>query len=59
MYVQFTSFFQGGGGAVISLPFDVTDLNREPRIWSHLLKKSLMQNFIFCAVHEITSNTEN
>ena len=21
------------------------------RIWSHLLKKSLMKNFIFCAVH--------
>ena len=23
---------------------------RKPRIWSHLLKKSLMENFIFCAV---------
>ena len=23
------------------------------RIWSHLLKKSLMQNFIFCAVGNI------
>ena len=23
-----------------------------PRIWSHLLKKSLMKNFIFCAVYE-------
>ena len=22
------------------------------RIWSHLLKKSLMKNFIFCAVYE-------
>ena len=21
-----------------------------PRIWSHLLKKSLMENFIYCAV---------
>ena len=21
------------------------------RIWSHLLKKSLMENFIFCAVY--------
>ena len=21
------------------------------RIWSHLMKKSLMENFIFCAVH--------
>ena len=25
---------------------------RKPRIWSHLLKKSLMENFIFCAVWE-------
>ena len=24
----------------------------ERRIWSHLLKKSLMENFIFCAVVE-------
>ena len=23
------------------------------RIWSHLLKKPLMENFIFCAVNEI------
>ena len=23
----------------------------KPRIWSHLLKKSLMENFIFCAVY--------
>ena len=23
------------------------------RIWSHLLKKSLMENFIFCAVRDI------
>ena len=23
-----------------------------PRIWSRLLKKSLMKNFIFCAVYE-------
>ena len=22
-------------------------------IWSHLLKKSLMENFIFCAVHKV------
>ena len=25
-------------------------IRRELRIWSHLLKKSLMGNFIFCAV---------
>ena len=26
------------------------------RIWSHLLEKSLMQNFIFCAVYSICKN---
>ena len=25
-------------------------IRRKPRIWSHLLKKSLLENFIFCAV---------
>ena len=25
-------------------------MRRKLRIWSHLLKKSLMKNFIFCAV---------
>ena len=25
-------------------------IQRKLRIWSHLLKKSLMENFIFCAV---------
>ena len=25
-------------------------IHRKQRIWSHLLKKSLMKNFIFCAV---------
>ena len=28
-------------------------IRRKLRIWSHLLKKSLMENFIFCAVFEI------
>ena len=27
------------------------------RIWSHLLKKSLMENFIFCAVLEPNTTT--
>ena len=28
------------------------------RIWSHLLKKSLMENFIFCAVeHKLNINS--
>ena len=26
------------------------EIRRKPRIWSHLLKKSLMENSIFCAV---------
>ena len=26
-------------------------IRRKLRIWSHLLKKSLMENFIFCAVY--------
>ena len=26
------------------------------RIWSHLLKKSLMENFTFCAVYEFPQN---
>ena len=29
------------------------------RIWSHLLKKSLMENFIFCAVIDCRDGSEN
>ena len=29
------------------------EIRRKLRIWSHLLKKSLMENFIFRAVYEI------
>ena len=28
-------------------------IRRKLRIWSHLLKKSLMENFIFCAVNQV------
>ena len=28
------------------------------RLWSHLLKKSLMENFLFRAVYEIPKSTE-
>ena len=28
-------------------------IRRKLRIWLHLLKKSLMENFIFCAVREV------
>ena len=31
-------------------------IRRKLRIWSHLLKKSLRENFIFCAVNVITPN---
>ena len=27
-------------------------IRRKLRIWPHLLKKSLMENFIFCALHD-------
>ena len=29
---------------------DIFHFVQKTRIWSHLLKKSLMENFIFCAV---------
>ena len=32
-------------------------IRKKLRIWSHLLKKSLMENFIFCAV--IKTNKSN
>ena len=42
------------------MKFSITDffskcdqICRKLRIWSHLLKKSLMENFIFCAVLQV------
>ena len=32
------------------MKFSIKDFFSKLRIWSHLLKKSLMKNFIFCAV---------
>ena len=32
------------------MKFSIKDVFRKQRIWSHLLKKSLMENFIICAV---------
>ena len=29
----------------------MSQIHRKLWIWSHLLKKSLVENFIFCAVH--------
>ena len=34
---------------MFSSNFIITCTAQKPRIWSHLLKKSLMENFIFCA----------
>ena len=33
-------------------------IRRKLRIWSHLLKKSLMENFIFCAVLDVCKGSE-
>ena len=40
------------------MKFSITDffskcdqIRRKLRIWTHLLKKSVMENFIFCAVY--------
>ena len=45
------------------MKFSVKDLfsncdqiSRKLRIWSHLMKKSLMENFIFCAVKGFGTN---
>ena len=34
------------------MKFSFRDFFRNLRIWSHLLKKALMENFIFCAVKQ-------
>ena len=34
-------------------------IRRKLRIWSHLLKKFLMESLIFCAVIEVTLESEN
>ena len=34
-------------------------IKKKLRIWSHLLKKSLMENFIFCAVIKVESGKHN
>ena len=34
-------------------------IRRNLRIWSHLLKKSLMENFIFCAVKYLSQSLSN
>ena len=46
-------------GTTQKMKFSITDffskcdqIRRKLRIWSHLLKKSITENFIFCAVRE-------
>ena len=48
------------GSTAQKLKFSIKDLfsicdqiRRALRIWSHLLKKSLMENFTFCAVLDV------
>ena len=48
-----------------SFPFRISSVNvifskflQKLRIWSHLLKKSLMENFIFCVVFLVSLNLE-
>ena len=42
---------------VEKMKFSIKDFFRNLRIWSHLLKKSLMENFIFCAVYCIRQSS--
>ena len=39
--------------------FSKCDQIRSFLVWSHLLKKFLLENFIFCAVLGISHNTED
>ena len=34
-------------------PSKCDQIRRKLRIWSHLMEKALMENFIFCAVREL------
>ena len=37
----------------LKMKFSIEEIRSFMQIWSHLLKKSLMENFIFCAVNAI------
>ena len=48
----------GSGNTVQKMKFSIKDffskcgqIRKKLRIWSHLLTKSLIENFIFCAVY--------
>ena len=54
-----------GGVPAQKMKFSVKDffskcdqIRRKLRIWSHLLKKSLMENFIFCAVSTVSAGVQ-
>ena len=56
------SFLSTDYGTAQKMKFSIKDFfskcdqtHRNLRIWSHLLKKSLMENFIFCAVSVCSS----
>ena len=63
-YLAFGHFARLGKATVHKKKFSIKDffsksdqIRRKLRIWSHLPRKSLMENFIFCAVlSEITSS---
>ena len=38
------------------IKFSMMDFSRHLQIWSYLLEKSMMENFIFCAVETPTSS---
>ena len=55
--IQFSVFLQMPINTAQKMKFSIKDfsskcgqIRRKLRIWSHLLEKSLMENFIFCAV---------
>ena len=48
-------------GTAQKMKFSINDffskcdhIRSKPRIWSHLLRKSLLENFVFCAVRLYT-----
>ena len=54
LIVNITHESQGSPDTAQKMKFSIKDFfnkcDQIPRIWSHLVKKSLMENFIFCAV---------
>ena len=59
-----SSFFLEPTCTAQKMKFSIRDFFRKwdqirslPRIWSHLLKKSLLENFIFCAVLKLGNIT--